>query len=112
MLRNVFPDLDESLATLRANLWIDSPFGRHALRLAVVLSLCAFIVHQLNWQRGYWMTLTAVLVLRPDFTTTLSRGLARIAGTLVGVTVATVLVVALPDTPHVSLAFAILFATL
>lgn len=112
LLRNVFPNLDVSLATLRANLWIDSPSGRHAVRLAIVLAICAFTVHQLAWQRGYWMTLTAVLVLRPDFTTTLSRGIARIAGTIAGVIFATVLIVLFPDTPHVSLALAIVFVTL
>lgn len=112
LLRNVFPDLDVSLATLRANLWVDSPFGRHAVRLAIVLATCAFAVHLFSWQRGYWMTLTAALVLRPDFTTTFSRGIARIAGTVAGVVLATALVVLLPDTPHVSLAFAILFVTL
>ncbi|HVA28025.1 MAG TPA: FUSC family protein, partial [Candidatus Baltobacteraceae bacterium] len=91
--RNVFPNFDESFATLRASLWIDSPSGRHAIRLAIVLSLCAFIAHSFQWQRGYWMTLTAVLVLRPDFTTTISRGIARIAGTVAGVAIATALVI-------------------
>jgi len=112
LLKNVFPDVAEVLATLRANLWLDSPFGRHAVRLAVVLASCDAIVHVVHWDRGYWMTLTAALVLRPDFATTLSRGIARIAGTLAGVGVATALVVLLPDTPHVSMALVLIFATL
>ncbi|HVA26873.1 MAG TPA: FUSC family protein, partial [Candidatus Baltobacteraceae bacterium] len=41
-----------------------------------------------------------------------TRGIARIAGTAVGVAIATALVVLLPDTPHVSLAFAVLFVAL
>ncbi len=105
-------DLAESLAILRSNLSLQAPFGRHALRLAITLAVTGTLAHLLPIQRGYWMTLTAALVLRPDFTTTLSRGFARILGTLIGVAVATALVLALPDTPHVVLALAIFFAAI
>lgn len=105
-------DLAESLAILRSNLSVNAPFGRHAVRLAVTLAVTGTLAHILPLQRGYWMTLTAAIVLRPDFTTTLSRGFARILGTLVGVAVATALVLALPDTPRVLLALAIFFAAI
>ena len=105
-------DLEESLAILRSNCSLSAPFGRHAVRLAFTLALTGTLAHLLPLNRGYWMTLTAALVLRPDFTTTLSRGIARILGTLIGVAVATALVIALPDTPHVSLALAIFFAAI
>ncbi|MBV8637032.1 MAG: FUSC family protein [Candidatus Eremiobacteraeota bacterium] len=105
-------DLAESLAILHSNLSVDAPFGRHAVRLAVTLAVTGTLAHVLPIQRGYWMTLTAAIVLRPDFTTTLSRGFARILGTLIGVAVATALVLALPDTPHVLLALAIFFAAI
>jgi uncharacterized membrane protein YccC len=70
------------------------------------------LAHILPIQRGYWITLTTLLVLRPDFTTTLSRGVARIAGTIVGVVAATAIVVAVPDTPHITLGLAVLFAAI
>ena len=106
------PDLEGPLATLRANLHLGSQFGRHALRLAVTLAAAGVLGDVLPIQRGYWVTLTAALVLRPDFTTTFSRGIARIAGTIVGVVAATAIVIAVPDTPHVSLALAVLFAAI
>jgi uncharacterized membrane protein YccC len=112
LLRSLFPDFDEAIATIRSSLRLDSPFGRHALRLAAVLTLCGLAAHLLQWQRGYWVALTAAIVLRPDFNTTLTRGLARIAGTVIGIVLSTALVVLLPNTPYVSLALAIFFATI
>lgn len=105
-------DFAESVARLRSNLHASAPFGRHAIRLAATLAFTGALAHLLPLQRGYWMTLTAALVLRPDFTTTVSRGIARILGTLIGVVIATVLVLALPDTPGVTLGLAIFFAAI
>jgi uncharacterized membrane protein YccC len=104
------PDFERPLGIIRQNLHFGSTFFRHAVRLAVTLAAAGVLAEVLPIQRGYWMTLTVALVLRPDFTTTLSRGVARIAGTIVGVVAATALVLAVPDTPHVYLALAVLFA--
>lgn len=106
------PSLESSLAVLRDHFHLRSAFGRHAVRLAITLAAAGILGYVLPVQRGYWITLTAVLVLRPDFTTTLSRGVARIAGTIVGVVAATAIVLAVPDTPHITLALAIFFAAI
>ena len=106
------PSFERPLAVLREHFHLRSAFGRHALRLAVTLAAAGVLAFVLPIQRGYWITLTTVLVLRPDFTTTLSRGVARIAGTIVGVVAATAIVLAVPHTPHVTLALAILFAAI
>jgi uncharacterized membrane protein YccC len=42
--------------------------------------------------RGYWMPMTALLVLKPDFHDTFARGVARIAGTILGAGIATLIV--------------------
>ena len=107
-----FPNIEEPLSILQANLRFDAPFFRHAVRLAVVLAFAGAIGEIFSLQRGYWVTLTAALVLRPDFTTTFARGLARIGGTLLGVIFATALVIAVPETPHVYLGLAIFFAAI
>jgi uncharacterized membrane protein YccC len=60
---------------------------RHAVRLAVILAIAEALGHVLPWQRGYWITLTAVVVLRPDYASTAQRGLARVGGTALGVMV-------------------------
>ena len=105
-------DLDSARSRLRSHLSLHSPFGRHAVRLGVTLALAVAIGERLPALRGYWIALTAVIILRPDFTSTFSRGFARIGGTVVGVLASTAIVLLVPDTPHVSLALAILFATL
>ncbi|HUA07690.1 MAG TPA: FUSC family protein [Candidatus Acidoferrales bacterium] len=106
------PQFDEPVAIMQRQLRLDSPFFRHAVRLAAVLATAGVLAEVLPVGRGYWITLTAALVLRPDFTTTLSRGFARIGGTVAGAVAATAIVLAVPGTPHVYLVLAIAFAAL
>lgn len=81
-------ELRAALHTLRATVaWSSSTF-RHGLRLAVLLPIAAAVAHGLAARRGYWVPVTALLVLKPDFTATVSRGVARVAGTAAGVVVA------------------------
>ena len=70
--------------TLRASLGMSSESGRHALRLAVVTAVAEAIVQGSGLNHGYWAVLTIFLVLRPDYSSTLYRGLQRAAGTVVG----------------------------
>ena len=61
---------------------------------------------------GYWVPMTALLVLKPDFQQTLSRGIARVAGTLAGAAVATLLATLLRPGPVTLAALVVLFAWL
>ena len=72
------------LLTLRANVSISSEAGRHALRLAIVAGVAEVIAQSAALPHGYWITLTVLIVLRPDYGSTLYRGLQRAAGTVVG----------------------------
>jgi uncharacterized membrane protein YccC len=72
------------LVTLRASLGPSTEAGRHALRLAVVAGLGEVIVQAAGLPHGYWVTLTILIVLRPDYSSTIYRGLQRAAGTVVG----------------------------
>lgn len=74
----------DMLITLRASLGTSSEAGRHALRLAVVTAVAEVIVHAAELSHGYWGVLTIFIVLRPDYSSTLYRGLQRAAGTVVG----------------------------
>ena len=76
-------------ATLRANLTTRSTTYRHAVRLAVTLGLGTALAAFLPFEHRYWLPLTALVVLRPDFASTFTRGLSRILGTAVGAVVAT-----------------------
>jgi uncharacterized membrane protein YccC len=63
--------------------------NRDALRFALVLGIAMALARHFSADRGYWIPLTAAIVLKPDFQTTFVRGFARIAGTMLGAVVAT-----------------------
>jgi len=82
-------NLGAKIETLRENLNLQSSSFRHALRLAILVALGDMIGRSVSWQRTYWLPMTIVLVLKPDFTATFSRGLLRIAGSIIGLLLAT-----------------------
>src|SRR5262249_54063722 len=84
------------LATLRGNLNLRSAAFRHAVRLAVCMAVGDAVGRVFESPRSYWIPMTIVLVLKPDFTTTFSRGILRIAGTITGLLLATALFHFLP----------------
>jgi uncharacterized membrane protein YccC len=78
-----------TVATLRANVHIRSAVFRHALRLAVCVAVAGALGQAFDLKRSYWLPMTVAIVLKPDFTSTFSRGLLRVGGTLLGLVVAT-----------------------
>lgn len=88
--------LRDPLASIRANLTLDSPVLRHAVRLAVVVGGSDLVTRLADVNRGYWVALTALVVLRPDFAATFQRSVMRVLGTLVGLLLATALLHVLP----------------
>lgn len=80
-----------SMATLRANITLESAVFRHAIRLAGCVALAAGIGRAVSWHRTYWLPMTVAIVLKPDFSATFSRGVLRMAGTLAGLGFATLL---------------------
>lgn len=80
---------------LRANMSLQSPAGRHAARLAVVVPVATVIARELPVSRGYWVAVAAATVLRPEFGATFTRGTERALGTCLGVALAGAISVAL-----------------
>ena len=68
---------------------------RHGVRLAVLLVLGWAVAHLLDLPRGYWVPLTAALVLKPEHDGTVVRGGSRIVGTCAGAAVVGFVAVAL-----------------
>jgi uncharacterized membrane protein YccC len=103
--------LRDPIATLRANLAPDSAVLRHAVRLALLVAGSDLVVRAADVNRGYWVPLTLLVVLRPDFATTLQRAVMRVAGTIIGLLLATGLVHWVPggDWWHVALIAALAF---
>ncbi len=84
--------LRDPLAILRANLTPGSAVFRHAVRLGLLVAGVDAVVRVVNVNRGYWLPLTVLVVLRPDFATTWQRAVMRVLGTVVGLLLATALV--------------------
>jgi uncharacterized membrane protein YccC len=82
---------------MRANLTWASPVFRHAVRLSVCVALGDIIEWSINWQRAYWLPMTVAVVLKPDFASTFSRGALRLAGTIAGLMLATLIYHVLPQ---------------
>ena len=80
----------DRLATLRANLDLSSESCRHGMRLAATLAVAVGLSRALHLPHHYWLPLTVMLVLKPDFGATFTQGISRIIGTLVGAGLVTV----------------------
>ena len=68
-------------------------------KLMITLVLATAIYRRMHWANGYWVPMTAVLVLKPQWTGTISRSSARVLGTLTGAAVAYGLA-QIPHWPH------------
>ncbi|MEU3465214.1 FUSC family protein [Streptomyces sp. NPDC006733] len=90
LLRPTLPRLVPLAArAMRRQMRWQSPILRHAVRMSAVATAGYLLGSVLPLGHGYWAPMASVMVMRPDFSQTYARGVARFAGTLVGVTVAT-----------------------
>ncbi|MEU9715675.1 FUSC family protein [Streptomyces sp. NPDC047976] len=93
MLRPTVPALVPlALKAVRAELRPGSPVLRHAVRVTAAACAGYLVGHALPFGHAYWAPMASVMVMRPDFTQTWSRAVARFGGTLVGVGAATAVV--------------------
>ena len=93
-----------ALATLKASLTVHSVAFRHALRCAVCLSAALLVSRIWQLPHGYWLPMTAAIVLRPDFAATFNFGLLRVVGTILGLVLTTALLYVTPHDPWAHLA--------
>ncbi|MBM7168417.1 FUSC family protein [Streptomyces sp. G44] len=99
-----------ALRAMRAALRHESPIARHAIRVTAVAAAGYLLGTWLPFGHGYWAPMAAVMVMRPDFSQTYSRAVARFGGTLVGVALATALVQLAHPGTGLSAALAVLCA--
>lgn len=97
-----------TMATLRANLSLRSAACRHAIRLAVCVALGDAVGKGFELHRSYWLPMTVAIVLKPDFASTFTRGVLRLAGTFAGLILATGLFHLLPASTVVQAAVVVL----
>lgn len=82
---------------LRANLTPQSGYFRHAVRVTVLTFLSMTIAQLLHLQIGYWILLTGLFVCQPNRAATKTKVVQRIAGTITGVIVGSLLPYVAPD---------------
>ncbi len=85
------PDERAPLDFLRAMLSPGSLILRFAMRVAVVTTLAVAITHVFDLKRGYWLTITAIVILQPYAGVTLMRAVQRVLGTVLGALLAAAL---------------------
>ena len=84
-----------------------SPMVSYILRLLLAVGASTAIYQRYHIRNGYWAPMTALLVLKPQWSNTLSRGIARLFGTLVGAGVVLMLALWWPPPPWITFALCI-----
>ncbi len=97
---------------LQRNLSPKTRIGHNALQLAVTVALAAGLSRLLPLHNGYWMPMTAIIVMNTDWRQTFTKGLGRTVGTLAGGGLATLLAVTLHPGPLTMVALVVAFAFL
>jgi uncharacterized membrane protein YccC len=87
------PDLPVPLADPPEPVWRGLYY---ALRTGLAAGIGTALGEILNIDRGWWITLTAIIVVQPDRSATLAKSLTRIIGTLIGAVTATLAATLLP----------------
>jgi uncharacterized membrane protein YccC len=88
-------DLDrlaDDTEAITSNLTWDSPVFRHAIRLSIAVPFATLLATWAGIPRAYWVPYAVAVILKPDYTTLLSRGLGRAIGVLFGATIAAAMV--------------------
>ncbi|MEO5816868.1 MAG: FUSC family protein [Gemmatimonadaceae bacterium] len=76
---------------IRALLSPGSLIVAFALRVAVVTTIAVAVTNVLDLKRGYWLTITAIVILQPYAGVTLTRAVQRVLGTVLGALIAAAL---------------------
>jgi hypothetical protein len=67
-----------------ANMTLDSPDFRHAARTAFAAAIATLLGRYVHPTHGFWLILTVLVVLKPDYEFTRRRTLERMLGSVVG----------------------------
>ena len=109
MLRQLHARSGQLVKAFLGELRWDASTTGYVLRLGVTLGVSTALYRYLHLRNGYWAPMTAMLVLKPKWANTLSRGVARLSGTLVGASLC--LAIALAPVPHAWMYFGLILIT-
>lgn len=71
---------------LLSNITIKSSYFRHAMRLAIALTIGYIVSLAFSLGHGYWILLTIATIVKPAYSLSRQRNIQRVAGTMIGVT--------------------------
>ena len=66
---------------------------KHTLRLMLLTAFSVILFYWFSIPRGYWIALTIMVVLQPDYGTTQQKALQRVTGTSIGAVLSTLLLI-------------------
>jgi len=96
------------LPVLRSNFTFQSVTFRHAIRLGAAAAIATALAAAFHLPRAYWVVVTVLIVLKPNFGGTIERVIQRIAGTIVGGAIAMLITIFIPDQTMLFLCVALL----
>ncbi|MEH1836692.1 MAG: FUSC family membrane protein [Nostoc sp.] len=102
------PERSTIIDTLRNNFTFDSVLFRHALRLALIITFAELVASVLQLPRGYWITLTALVALKPNFGGTSQTTVQRVIGTILGGIIGMTLVLLVKNSLAIAVCFLLL----
>jgi uncharacterized membrane protein YccC len=101
--------LGSMAAAVRGSLTRDSSVLRHAVRLGAAAAIGTAIARFADVPHGYWIPLTVVMVLRPETAHTYTRCVGRVAGNIVGIVVASAVILFVHPVGFTAAALAVVF---
>lgn len=97
ILKHFLISQDYSPRILLRNLSFRSTIFRHSLRMAITLMIGFVLGNLFSFQNAYWILLTIILIMRPNYGLTKARSKDRTVGTIIGGLIATVIVFLVQD---------------
>lgn len=73
---------------LTQNLSLKSKMFRHSLRLTIAIVFTYLLGYTLEIQNAYWIMLTVIVIMRPNYGLTKERSKDRVLGTIIGAIIA------------------------
>ena len=83
---------DYSFNILLQHFSLKSPMLRHALRITIAIVFGFILGSVLDVKNAYWIILTIIVIMRPNYGLTKERSKNRIIGTLIGALIATAII--------------------
>lgn len=82
------------MSVLIDNLTLKSPAFRRSLRTAVAIAIAIFIAQTFNFIKGFWIPMTVLIVMEATIGGTFRKAYHRVLGTLAGVAVDSIILLA------------------